>query len=342
MAQLILRAPVLALLAVGCQAQVPLDIDARDGYYLHFGADGVPVEGEWSRGGLTRAATGLRVDGRAALAFYGLKQIQRLNPPHDEDMQASPVRLARDCEIALPRAIAAFVVEDGVVSFPVEAMWGAVLVETSHADPPAPVEAAVAYLGPTGVRVQWPIVRRDTAGGPELAVRYDLHRVRGSAADDGFEPNPANRIATLPPPAFGAPGGRVRFDDSDGKDDSVYRIRAFNAAGIASQSRLIVPEDPPPVDAGSPDASPPAPDSGPARDNRDVGASVRGTDASVRSGGGGASACHGSPAVSGAPAPWLGLLGLLALGALGHRLGRRRAHARLGDASSRRPPRGET
>jgi hypothetical protein len=122
-----------------------------------------------------------------------------------------------------------YTVTGGALSVPVNPSWGVVLLEQDQIQTPAaPPVTFTELAGPD--LLSWPAVMTDTLGGRELATTYTVHR----GSDAGFTPGDGNRIGTVMPPEFGAPGGVLTFTTTNPAAGTYYKVCAHNAAGKSS------------------------------------------------------------------------------------------------------------
>jgi glycosidase len=119
-------------------------------------------------------------------------------------------------------------VAGGRVSVTVNSNWGVVLLERDKIETPRAVTVVEARREGLDVVVSWLPSAIDTRGGREVVTRYEVHRSRTR----WFTPGPATLAATVTPPAFGTPNGRIEYVDREaGGRSAYYAVRAFNAAG---------------------------------------------------------------------------------------------------------------
>lgn len=124
-------------------------------------------------------------------------------------------------------------VTDGAISLQVNLLWGAVLVESSKLDTPAPCVQPTTCFNEEGLLIEWPSVTLDTNGERELIIKYELHA--GSNPD--FAPSAETFVAEVEPPAFGSELGMIQFVHEDPVGSKpFYKVLAYNAGGKYSCS----------------------------------------------------------------------------------------------------------
>lgn len=180
----------------------------------------------WGRTGAGTALIVMNSDSAAHSATFS-----NLNQP--------PFSLPDGTGLADARNGVGYVVSAGAVTVDVPSRSGVILLESSRIDWPAPAGGLDLTTEENGRLLYWSPVTRDTGGGNELATRYEIHRSRRP----DFVPGRMTLLDTVDPPLFGTPGGKLRFlDQTPAADPYFYIIRAINAPGRYSDSRIISPE----------------------------------------------------------------------------------------------------
>ncbi|HQI83417.1 MAG TPA: glycoside hydrolase family 13 protein [Anaerolineae bacterium] len=145
------------------------------------------------------------------------------------DLDAAPYNLANGTVLYDAIEGNTYTVSGGMVSVPVNATWGVVLLEQNKIDIPAmPIVTYTENSGPD--LLSWPAVITDTTGTRELALAYTIHS--GNTSD--FPPDTSNQIGAVTLPDFGAPNGVLTFTTTNPASGTYYQVCAYNAAGRSS------------------------------------------------------------------------------------------------------------
>jgi len=117
----------------------------------------------------------------------------------------------------------------------VNSNWAAVLVEQDKLDAPAAPEIEAARDG-CHLRLSWPQVILDTAGGKEVCIGYEIH----ASLSPQFMPTADTFVASVPIPMFGSADGRLEYEiDGTSGLGYYFAVVAVTAAGEYSRSRVV-------------------------------------------------------------------------------------------------------
>ncbi len=136
-----------------------------------------------------------------------------------------------------------YTVSGGSVTVPVNATWGVVLLEKTKINTPIVPQNFIVTANGGQNNLQWSSVTTDMDGNRELANTYTVHRSTSS----GFAPDGSNLIATVAPPAFGSPNGKVTYSDTppplaeSTQATYYYAVCSSNGAGVTNCASALAP-----------------------------------------------------------------------------------------------------